>query len=79
MRTRKDIHANARTTRRVVERTSCVCPKTIRKWVARYRDAGTDNLKDRSSRPCSQSCAHRLCGASDSVAPAIAGPDRRRD
>lgn len=28
-----------------------VCPKTVRKWVARYRSAGTPGLQDRSSRP----------------------------
>ena len=28
-----------------------VCPKTVRKWLARYRDAGVTNLRDRSSRP----------------------------
>lgn len=28
-----------------------VCPKTVRKWVARYRDAGAASLIDRSSRP----------------------------
>jgi transposase InsO family protein len=31
-----------------------VCPRTIRKWVARYRAEGTAGLQDRSSRP------HRL-------------------
>jgi transposase len=31
-----------------------VCPRTIRKWVARYRAAGLVGLRDRSSRP------HRL-------------------
>ena len=28
-----------------------VCPKTVRKWVARYRQAGPAGLEDRSSRP----------------------------
>ena len=28
-----------------------VCPKTVRKWVARYRVEGLDGLRDRSSRP----------------------------
>jgi len=31
-----------------------VCPRTVRKWVARYRGEGESGLKDRSSRP------HRL-------------------
>lgn len=31
-----------------------VCPRTVRKWVARYRAEGESGLKDRSSRP------HRL-------------------
>ena len=28
-----------------------VCPKTVRKWVARYRSGGAASLQDRSSRP----------------------------
>ena len=32
-----------------------VCPRTIRKWVDRYRCEGSVGLQDRSSRP------HRLC------------------
>lgn len=28
-----------------------VCPKTVRKWVGRYRTAGASGLKERSSRP----------------------------
>ena len=28
-----------------------VCPRTIRKWVARYRAEGLAGLRDRSSRP----------------------------
>jgi transposase len=28
-----------------------VCPRTIRKWVARYRAEGPAGLEDRSSRP----------------------------
>ncbi len=28
-----------------------VCPKTVRKWVARYRQEGPAGLQDRSSRP----------------------------
>ena len=30
-----------------------VCPKTVRKWIKRYRTAGADGLKERSSRPAS--------------------------
>ena len=28
-----------------------VCPKTVRKWVARYQAEGPEGLHDRSSRP----------------------------
>ena len=28
-----------------------VCPRTVRKWVARYHTEGTAGLADRSSRP----------------------------
>ena len=28
-----------------------VCPKTVRKWVRRYQQAGSEGLRDRSSRP----------------------------
>ena len=28
-----------------------VCPKTVRKWLARYQTAGPAGLRDRSSRP----------------------------
>jgi transposase len=28
-----------------------VCPKTMRKWLARYREEGVAGLQDRSSRP----------------------------
>ena len=31
-----------------------VCPRTVRKWVSRYRNEGLAGLRDRSSRP------HRL-------------------
>ena len=31
-----------------------VCPRTVRKWLKRYREEGVDGLSDRSSRP------HRL-------------------
>ena len=31
-----------------------VCPRTVRKWVGRYREEGIAGLRDRSSRP------HRL-------------------
>ena len=31
-----------------------VCPRTVRKWVSRYRSEGLAGLRDRSSRP------HRL-------------------
>jgi len=65
-----DIHKNARLTphgrawivRQVasgqtpeaVAITAGVCPRTVRKWVERYRLEGPDGLQDRSSRP------HRL-------------------
>ena len=65
-----DIHKNARLTPHgrawivrqvesgqtpeVVAITAGVCPRTIRKWVARYRAEGAAGLVDRSSRP------HRL-------------------
>ena len=32
-----------------------MCPRTVRKWVARYRSEGVAGLEGRSSRP------HRLC------------------
>ena len=31
--------------------TAGICPRTARKWVARYRAEGTPGLSDRSSRP----------------------------
>ena len=37
-----------------VARAAGVCPRTARKWAARFRAEGTEGLKDRSSRP------HRL-------------------
>ena len=37
-----------------VARAAGVCPRTVRKWVARYKAEGIEGLKDRSSRP------HRL-------------------
>ena len=65
-----DMHKNARLTPRGRERivglvasgqapkavalAAGVCPRTIRKWVARYRADGAAGLQDRSSRP------HRL-------------------
>jgi transposase InsO family protein len=65
-----NIHKNARLTplgrERVVRqvlsgqtpeaaaRAAGVCPRTVRKWVARFEAAGVEGLKDRSSRP------HRL-------------------
>jgi transposase InsO family protein len=65
-----DIHQNARLTPRGRERivrqvlngqtpkavseTAGVCPRTVRKWVDRYRREGLTGLQDRSSRP------HRL-------------------
>ena len=65
-----DIHKNARLTvygrERIVRQVMSgqtpkavalavgVCPRTIRKWVARYRAEGLAGLQDRSSRP------HRL-------------------
>jgi transposase InsO family protein len=41
-------------TPRAVSEAAGVCPRTIRKWVDRYRDEGLAGLNDRSSRP------HRL-------------------
>lgn len=35
-------------------RAAGVCPRTARKWVARFKSQGIEGLKDRSSRP------HRL-------------------
>ncbi len=32
-------------------RAAGVCPRTVRKWVARFKAVGVDGLKDRSSRP----------------------------
>jgi transposase len=37
-----------------VSETAGVCPRTVRKWVERYRREGWAGLQDRSSRP------HRL-------------------
>jgi CRP-like cAMP-binding protein len=47
-----NVHKNARLTPR--GREWIVCPRTVRKWVARYRAESASGLKDRSSRP------HRL-------------------
>jgi transposase len=65
-----NVHKNARLTRHGRERivrqvesgqtpeavaeAAGVCPRTVRKWVDRYRREGLDGLNDRSSRP------HRL-------------------
>ena len=65
-----NIHQNARLTPRgrerivrqvasgqtpeAVAKAAGVCPRTVRKWVDRYRQEGTAGLQDRSSRP------HRL-------------------
>jgi transposase-like protein len=65
-----DIHKNARLTRfgrerivrqiasgqtpKAVAQAAGVCPRTVRKWVERYRREGLAGLVDRSSRP------HRL-------------------
>ena len=32
-------------------RTAGVCPRTARKWLARYKAEGIEGLQDRSSRP----------------------------
>ena len=45
--------ANGQTPKAVGEAAG-VCPRTVRKWVVRYRREGSAGLKDRSSRP------HRL-------------------
>ena len=65
-----NMHKNARLTprgrERIVRQVECgqapkaiaeaagVCPRTVRKWVDRYRREGLAGLQDRSSRP------HRL-------------------
>jgi transposase len=64
-----NVHKNARLTPRgrrivwqvasgqtpeAVAQAAGVCPRTVRKWVDRYRRAGLAGLQDRSSRP------HRL-------------------
>jgi transposase InsO family protein len=65
-----NVHQNARLTRhgrerivrqvasgqtpKAVSEAAGVCPRTVRKWVARYRSEGAAGLSDRSSRP------HRL-------------------
>jgi transposase InsO family protein len=62
-----NIHKNARLTPRgrelivrqvasgqrpeAVGRAAGVCPRTVRKWVARYKAGGIEGLQDRSSRP----------------------------
>src|SRR3984957_16573034 len=67
---RMNVHKNARLTPRGRERiarqvasgqtpkavseAAGVCPRTVRKWVERYRSEGHEGLRDRSSRP------HRL-------------------
>jgi transposase InsO family protein len=38
-------------TPKAVAETAGICPRTARKWVARYRAEGTPGLSDRSSRP----------------------------
>lgn len=38
-------------TPRAVSQAAGVCPRTVRKWVRRYREGGPDGLFDRSSRP----------------------------
>jgi len=38
-------------TRKAVSEAAGVCPRTVCKWVARYRSEGVDGLADRSSRP----------------------------
>jgi transposase InsO family protein len=65
-----NVHKNARLTRfgrehvvkevlsgqtpEAAARAAGVCPRTVRKWVARFKAEGVEGLKDRSSRP------HRL-------------------
>ena len=41
-------------TPKAAARAAGVCPRTVRKWVARYKTEGIEGLRDRSSRP------HRL-------------------
>jgi hypothetical protein len=49
-----DVHKNARLTPRGRERIVRQTARTVRKWLARYRQEGLTGLHDRSSRP------HRL-------------------
>jgi transposase InsO family protein len=50
-----------------------VCPRTVRKWVARYRAEGVAGLEDRSSRP------HRLhCPTPPEIVARIAALRRQR-
>jgi transposase len=44
----------SRQTPEAAGRAAGVCPRTVRKWVARFEAEGVEGLKDRSSRP------HRL-------------------
>ena len=84
-----NIHQNARLTPRGRERlvmavlsgqtpeaaagTAGVCPRTARKWVARYKAEGVEGLRDRSSRP------HRLHRpTADEIVARIAGLRRQR-
>jgi transposase InsO family protein len=48
-----ELDASGRTPKAVAEAVG-VCPRTVRKWIARHRTEGTAGLLDRSSRP------HRL-------------------
>ena len=39
-----------------------ITPKTVAKWVKRFRAEGVDGLHDRSSRPLSSRVGHRITG-----------------
>jgi transposase InsO family protein len=71
-----DMHENARLTPRsrseLVRRVVGLCPKTVRKWVARWRAEGVAGLGDRSSRP------HRLRKPTPEAVVARVGELRRQ-
>jgi transposase len=53
-----------------------VCPRTIRKWVARYRAEGLAGLWDRSSRP-RPACLPQIVGASSRLLRSAVGRARK--
>jgi transposase-like protein len=90
-----DIHKNARLTvhgrERIVRQVMSgqtpkaaalavgVCPRTIRKWVARYRAEGLAGLRDRSSRPRRLRLPDTAGGCSKDRAAAPPTLDRQAD